>query len=241
MDLDALKHKADTELKLYSDLSDNQAVERAALEELADLHSYITRSPKARNSMDEMYLMLYLSESIQGNVFNRPYPYMILRGISNNSAKNVGHDRDDGEPNKDYFYTLRSVRREIREESVGFVFMGFKVINNDEVASLDDGWIEWSGLRELIRALDGKNYVIKRVLCLKAVNQKPDVFKYSILIEIARNDGCDIDARDTLQRFRIRRMSGYVALYKRLTETKLQEAFAANDALDEKAFNLCPT
>ena len=233
MDIEALNHGADTEIKVFMDVSDNTEAERHQLEEVADAFDYLK---------DSNGFVLRLAENIQGNIFNRPFPYIALRHMSSRSAKRIGHDRDDGDPHKDYFYTLRSVaRREIRDETVGFVFMGFKVLDNAQVEMLDLTWPEWSGAREMLRALDGRGYVIKRVTCLKGVNQKADVFKYSIVIEFGGESMSDVGARDALQRFRIRRMSGYVALYDKLNEVALRSAIKANEDQDARAFNLVET
>lgn len=74
--------------------------------------------------------------------------------------------------------------------------MGFKVLDNDQVDTLDDTWREWTGLGELLAELD-PIYIIRRVQCWKANNVKPDIFKYGLLIEIAGEN--DIHARDVLQ------------------------------------------
>lgn len=55
--------------------------------------------------------------------------------------------------------------------------------NNFKV--LDVAWQDWTGTRELLAALDRRRFVLKRVSCLKAVNVKPDIFKYCIFVEIA--------------------------------------------------------
>ena len=50
---------------------------------------------------------------------------------------------------------------------------------------LDVAWQEWSGTKQLINALDRRRFVLKRISFLKAVNVKPDIFKYCVFIEIA--------------------------------------------------------
>lgn len=85
-------------------------------------------------------LVLQLSENIQGNVFNRPWPYIVMRQMTPSSGKakqhrHTGHIIQDDDPSKDYFFTLRSIRRENGggHKPLGFIFMGFKVLNNDQV------------------------------------------------------------------------------------------------------------
>ena len=100
---------------------------------------------------------------------------------------------------------------------------------------MDQTWKDWTGLRELLSSLD-HDYLIKRVHCFKACNIKPDVFKYGIIVEIAGED--DLIARDALQKFRLRRMSGYVALYKTLDDDGLLEAYNANELTKAKQYNM---
>ena len=77
-------------------------------------------------------LVVKLVENIHGNVFNRPFPYIHLRNIESN--ENLPKDlKNDGDPWKDYFYTIRSVYREKKEKTLGFIFMGYKVLNDDQV------------------------------------------------------------------------------------------------------------
>ncbi len=63
--------------------------------------------------------------------------------------------------------------------------LAVKVVDNDHNAHLDMTWQDWSGATEVLRALDRRGYVIKRVRCVRSVNIKPDIFKYIIFIEIA--------------------------------------------------------
>ena len=57
---------------------------------------------------------------------------------------------------------------------------------------LDVAWQEWSGTKELINALDRRHFVLKRISFLKAVNVKPDIFKYCVFIEIAGQESTTI-------------------------------------------------
>ena len=115
--------------------------------------------------------------------------------------------KNDGDPMSDYFDTMRrSSRIKTNASTVGHVFLGFKVLDNDrnkvhyfeksesdEICKdfppifevLDVAWQDWTGTRELLTALDRRRFVLKRVSCLKAVNVKPDIFKYCVFVEIA--------------------------------------------------------
>lgn len=92
--------------------------------------------------------------------------------------------------------------------------LAFKVVDDDRTAFYDQTWSHWSGTSFLAQTLS-KEYSIRKIVCFKGVNVVPDVFKYLVLIEFLMDeDQNDIFARDCMQNFRIRRMSGYAALYK---------------------------
>ena len=101
---------------------------------------------------------------------------------------------------------------------------------------LDQKWKEWTGITDLLSSLD-KYYIIKRVHCWKSFNEKPDMFKYSILVEIG-GDEDDLWARDILQKFRMRRMSGYVALYRAWQENEIERAMVSSESLGAMIYNL---
>lgn len=211
MDLDGSRHRPDTKVKLYPQV-ETHADRGEQLQELKSLGQG---------------LVLQLAENIQGNVFNKPFPFLHLRSIPGNE-KLPDNLRLDGDPYSDFFFTVRSVRRD-KGKTIGYVFMGFKVLNNDQVYELDQDWKEWTGTAKILRSLS-RYYAIKRVQCWKANSVKPDIFKYAIVIEIA-GDNDDLEARDILQKFRLKRMSGYVALYKDFNKKAIEEAMQSNDSL----------
>lgn len=86
--------RPDTEIKLYPVLTD-QLEQRVALDELS----------RAKG------LVLKLIENIQGNVFNRPFPYVSIRSIPTSEAL-PANLKNDGDAFKDYFFTLRGVKRQ---------------------------------------------------------------------------------------------------------------------------------
>ena len=65
---------------------------------------------------------------------------------------------------------------------------------------------------------------------------KADVFKYTVMIELGGEE--DLDARDVLQRFRLRRMSGYVALYKAWNRKQIDKAMQSSESLGAIIHNL---
>lgn len=178
-------------------------------------------------------LVLHLAESIQGNVFNRPFPFIAFRPIP---SKEVLPDdlQKDGDPTSDYFFTVRSVRRE-KGPTLGYIIMGFKVLNDDLMPTLDRNWKTWTRTSELLKRLS-KSYLIKRVQCWKANSVKPDIFKYAVMIEISGDD--DGEARDILQKFRLKRMSGYVAMYKCWNRKQIDRAMQSNESLGAIIYNL---
>ena len=153
-------------------------------------------------------LVLQLSESISGNIFNRPYAFITLRRVT--QTEELPADlKNDGDPMDDFFMTLQAAGSETNSDC-GFIVMGYKVLSDAQTPELDATWKDWTGAAELLRAIS-RDYDVERVHCWKAVNVKPDHFKYVVLIEIEGQNM--LHARDTLQKFRIRKMNGYVALY----------------------------
>lgn len=205
------QQRPNVQITLYADVSD---------EELN----------KLRVNSDGGHVVLRINEAVAGNVFNRPFPFVSIREIPRDER--LPDDlKNDGDPNTDYFHTLQSVRRERARRgppACGRVFMGFKVLDNDADDVLDSRWKDWSGAHVLIRALS-KNFLIRSVSCWKAVNVKPDVFKYVVCVEIAEDADSPADlltVKDILQKFRIRRMSGYVALYQECSSDQLEKTIA---------------
>lgn len=194
-------------------------------------------------------LVLHLRENIEGNVFNRPYQYITIRSIKSGEDLPVNL-KNDGDPMSDFFVTLREVRcripaaipREFDEEEdirllKRFVVLAYKVLDDDRTASLDETWRSWTGASELLLQLNRASYRINGVRFLKGVNVIPDVFKYFVIIELNIEPRiCDDDTyiMDCLQRFRLRRMSGYTALYNAFNAKDIQTILdiAEQDSMD---------
>lgn len=196
LDDGASPRRPDTKIKIYLEPEDADE-ERAVHRELERFRGG---------------LVLKLAENVAGNVFNRPFPYLALRPVS--TSERLPEDlSDDGDPTDDFFVTLKALGVQTESEC-GFVIMGYKTLHNEDGCGgdLDASWAQWTGAAELARAL-ARDYAVERVHCWKAPNAKQDHFKYLVMIEVAGGDAAMLYAKDTLQRFRIRKMSGYVALY----------------------------
>ena len=114
-----------------------------------------------------------------------------------------------------------------------------QVLDNDSDAVLDRTWRRWSGLGRLVSSLAHAGYAVRRLHVWRAVNAKPDVLKYSMLLEItSAEEEDDLKARDVLQRFRIGRMSGYVALYQALEGNDLEKAVRSTESLGALIYSL---
>ncbi|TRY61996.1 hypothetical protein TCAL_14934 [Tigriopus californicus] len=216
MSFDGDQIRPDTKIKLFS-----------------QCHTYEDQTKQLQELKRAEGLVLHLAESIQGNVFNRPFPFIAFRPIP--SIEVLPDDlQKDGDPTSDYFFTVRSVRRE-KGPTLGYIIMGFKVLNDDLMPKLDRDWKTWTRTSELLKRLS-KSYVIKRVQCWKANSVKPDIFKYAVMIEISGDD--DVEARDILQKFRLKRMSGYVAMYKCWNRKQIDRAMQSNESLGAIIYNL---
>ena len=213
---------ADTVLiKLFEDYK-NEEEHKSQLKEMLEFRKEITNG----NGM-----LLHLRESLQGNIFNRPFQYILIRHLSRSDIT-LSDLKNDQDPMSDFFVTLQKVERradhDIREKSDNeklvklepkekrYAILAFKVLDDDNTSKLDRTWKDWTGTGELLKTLS-KTYKINSVSCLKGVNVVPDIFKYVVLIEFATGQNVknrnDMYALDCLQKFRIKRMSGYVALY----------------------------
>ena len=122
--------RPDTEIKLYS--SDSSPTESSPASHEKRLETLRELKELKRSKPDTM--VLRLAEGIRGNVFNRPYPFVAVRAIP--GGERLPDDlKNDGDPSKDYFTTVRAARREKgggaakNETTIGYVFMGFKVKN----------------------------------------------------------------------------------------------------------------
>ena len=104
---------------------------------------------------------------------------------------------------------------------------------------LDKTWRRWSGLGLLVDSLINAGCIVRRLHVWRAVNAKPDVLKYSMLLEvIADDDEDDLAARDVLQKFRLGRMSGYVALYKAWDGGDIDKAMRSTESLGALIYSL---
>lgn len=86
---------ADTVIKLFEDYSCNEEHEN----QLKEMLQFINET-KGRG------VILHLPENIQGNVFNRPFQYIIIRDIED-YQKLPQNLKNDGDPMSDFFITLR--------------------------------------------------------------------------------------------------------------------------------------
>ena len=173
-------------------------------------------------------LVLKLQESVSGNVFNTPYPFITFKRISS-SDKLPKNLKFDGDPLSDYFVTLKTLKNDADKsgssKKSGFIILAYKVIDDDRTYFYDQTWETWSGGATLSAKLSHV-YEIRKIVCFKGVNVVPDVFKYIVMIEFfmdIENGQNDNYARDCMQRFRINRMSGYAALYTDCTNRELQK------------------
>lgn len=200
-------------------------------------------------------LVLRLREDIEGNVFNQPYQYMMIRNIipEDTLPSNL---KNDGDPMSDFFCTLHKVetRNEfcgddiiltidteggggaVNEARLGFdsrqsddidsrtraIIMAFKVLDDDKTFMFDETWKIWTGTSELLTKLL-KTYSVIGVTCFKGVNVIPDIFKYIVVIQFLLEEGQDDTfAMDCIQKFRIRRMTGYTAVYSVVNQNSIQ-------------------
>ena len=197
-------------------------------------------------------MVLHLRENIQGNVFNRPFQYIVIREIEN-YEKLPQNLKNDGDPMSDFFVTLRKLKSrrttttsqlihdvfdvdEIRFQK-RYIILGFKVLDDDKTSILDQTWKHWTGACELLTKLSPV-YEITGVACYKGVNLVPDIFKYFVLIEVNMNtDQTDTYLMDCMQKFRIRRMSGYAALYTMYNSKDIKKVLEYNEnEVDEIMF-----
>ena len=86
-----------------------------------------------------------------------------------------------------------------------------QVLDDDKTFMFDQTWKIWTGASELLSRLL-KTYSVTGVTCFKGVNVIPDIFKYIVVILLELDDDQDDTfAMDCIQKFRIRRMTGYTA------------------------------
>ena len=81
--------------------------------------------------------------------------------------------------------------------------------------ALEKNWKEWTGTNKLVNEL-AKMYQISKIWFLKGLSNVHGSFRYIVFIELQMNieqNQIDNYALDCLQKFRIKTMSGHVALY----------------------------
>jgi len=224
--------EADTVIKLFEDYSCPKEHESQLKEML-----YFLQETKGHG------VVLHLRENIQGNVFNRPFQYINIREIED-YEKLPQNLKNDGDPMSDFFVTLRKIKSrraataqliqdvyeadEIRFQK-RYIILAFKVLDDDKTSMLDKTWKHWTGACELLTKLS-TIYEITGVSCYKGVNLVPDIFKYFVLIEV----NMDVHQNDTylmdcMQKFRIRRMSGYAALYTMYNSKDIKKVLEYNE------------
>ena len=224
--------EADTVIKLFEDYSCPKEHESQLKEML-----HFLQETKGHG------VVLHLRENIQGNVFNRPFQYINIREIED-YEKLPQNLKNDGDPMSDFFVTLRKIKSrraataqliqdvyevdEIRFQK-RYIILAFKVLDDDKTSMLDQTWKHWTGACELLTKLSPV-YEITGVSCYKGVNLVPDIFKYFVLIEV----NMDVHQNDTylmdcMQKFRIRRMSGYAALYTMYNSKDIKNILEYNE------------
>ena len=110
-----------------------------------------------------------------------------------------------------------------------------KVLDDDKTFMLDQTWKTWTGASELLAKL-APAYQITGVTCFKGVNVIPDIFKYIVLIQLEMTEHQDDTyAMDCMQKFRIRRMSGYAALYSVVNQFSVQRFLDAVDVVKDNS------
>ena len=236
------KLEADTVIKLFEDYSSPQEHEDQLKEML-----HFLQETKGHG------VVLHLRENIQGNVFNRPFHYINIREIED-YAKLPQNLKNDGDPMSDFFVTLKKLKSrhpknsqliqnvyEDKDEEAArlqtrYIILAFKVLDDDKTSVLDLTWKDWTGACELLMRVSPV-YKISGVSCFKGVNVVPDIFKYFVLVEV--NMGMrqtDTYLMDCMQKFRIRRMSGYAALYTMYNVKDIENILELNQKEVEEEF-----
>ena len=230
------KLEADTVIKLFEDYSCPEEHES----QLKEMLNFLGET-KGQG------IVLHLRENIQGNVFNRPFQYINIKEIEE-YEKLPENLKNDGDPMSDFFVTLRKLKSRrattaqliqdvYEDDEVRFqkryIILAFKVLDDDKTSSLDQTWKEWTGASELLTKLSPV-YEITGVSCFKGVNLVPDIFKYFVLIEVNMDmHQNDTYLMDCMQKFRIRRMSGYAALYTMYNSKDIKKILESNGSENE--------
>ena len=175
--------------------------------------------------------LLLVRENLQGNIFNRPFKYILLRKCDDEETNPRLDSDPDKHPIQDYFVTLEKIVSRLphnkepvcstkMEKYVGpeerrYVILAYKTLEDNSNLGLETSWKQWTGATELVAGLSTM-YKISNVQFLKGLSITPCAFQYVVVVEIFMDQKwkqTDNYALDFLQKFRIKRMSGYLALY----------------------------
>ena len=175
--------------------------------------------------------LLMVRENLQGNIFNRPFKYILLKKCDEEETKPTLDSNPDKRPIQDYFVTQEKIVSRLphnkepvcsteMETYVGteerrYVILAYKTLEDNSNLGLETSWKQWTGATELVAGLSTM-YKISNVQFLKGLSITPCAFQYIVVVEIFMDQKLkqtDNYALDFLQKFRIKRMSGYLALY----------------------------
>ena len=228
--------EADTVIKLFEDYSCPKEHES----QLKEMLQFLAET-------QNQGMVLHLRENISGNVFNRPFQYINIREITD-YEKLPENLKNDGDPMSDFFVTLRKLKSKRNGQTSAqllhdvytidedrfqkrFIILAFKVLDDDKTSILDKTWKYWTGACDLLMKLSAApEYEVSGVSCFKGVNLVPDIFKYFVLIEInMKKNHNDTLLMDCMQKFRIRRMSGYAALYTMYNAKDIKKILEYNE------------
>ena len=95
----------DTVIKLYEGQKNN-AEHRAQLKDILD----------ALNETKGDGYLLHLRESLQGNIFNRPFQYIFLRNVHDSEKDSSQNLTDDDDLMSDYFVTLEKKKCHLKSD-----------------------------------------------------------------------------------------------------------------------------
>ena len=186
-------------------------------------------------------LTLQLRESLQGNILNKPYQFILIRNIHEKEKEHYQNFDKANYAVRDYFITLEKrdylvtlekakcqskynfKSWQVNEKFVStldvevkrYVILAYKTLDENFNSNFEKNWKDWTGAKQLVQGL-ATRYKILNVWYLKGLSAVPGIFRYIVVIELCMNKErkqTDNYALDCLQKFRIRRMSGYVALY----------------------------
>ena len=199
------------------------------------LYNHITARQKVSKKHGTKEGLLVLRENLQGNVFNRPFKYILLRKCDEEETKPMFDSDPDKRPIEDYFVTLEKIvsrvshnkepicstemEKCVQPEERRYVILAYKTLEDNSNLGLETSWKRWTGATELVAGLSTM-YKISNVQFLKGLSITPCAFQYIVVVEIFMDQKLkqtDNYALDFLQKFRIKRMSGYLALYVPVT------------------------